>query len=124
MFVIGAVLDGAMAVVMLTPSLEALFWDFEQPVLDPGFRFAMTFGAALMIGWTALLAWAAVEPVERRSVALLTMLVVAGLMLAEILGMASGFLPALRVWMLVAFQVLLLVGLALAFRASAPPAAT
>ncbi len=50
MFVIGALLDGAMAVVMLTPSLEALFWDFEQPVLDPGFRFAMTLGAALMIG--------------------------------------------------------------------------
>ena len=118
MFIIGAVLDGLVAVVMLTPSLEALAWGFEEPVLDPGFRFAMTFGAALMVGWTALLVWAAGKPAERRAVAPLTMLVVVGLMLAEILGMASGFLPALRVSMLVAFQVLLLVGLALAFRAA------
>ncbi len=123
MFIIGAVLDGVVAVVMLSPSLEALAWGFEEPVLDPGYRFAMTFGAALMVGWTALLVWAAAKPAERRAVAPLTMLVVAGLMLAETLGMASGFLPALRVWMLLAFQALLLVGLALAFRAAAPPAA-
>ncbi len=120
MFIIGAVLDGLFAVVMLTPSLEALVWGFEEPVLDPDFRFAMTFGAALMAGWTALLVWAAAKPAERRAVAPLTMFVVAGLMLAEILGMASGFLPALRVGALVAFQVLLLVGLALAFRDAAP----
>ena len=118
MFIIGAVLDGLVAVVMLTPSLEAWAWGFKEPALDPGFRFAMTFGAALMVGWTALLLWAAAKPAERRAVAPLTMLVVVGLMLAEILGMASGFLPALRVWMLVASQVLLLVGLALAFRAA------
>jgi hypothetical protein len=123
MFIIGVVLDGLVAVVMLTPSLEALAWGFEEPVLEPSYRFAMTFGAALMVGWTALLVWAAAKPAERRAVAPLTMLVVGGLMLAEILGMASGFLPTLRVWMLVATQVLLLVGLALAFRAAPPPAA-
>ena len=72
-------------------------------MLEPGYRFAVTFGAALMVGWTALLVWAAAKPAERRAVAPLTMLVVVGLMLAEILGMASGFLPALRVWMLVSF---------------------
>jgi len=120
MFIIGAVLDGLVAVVMLTPSLEAMVLGFEEPVLDPGFRFAMTFGAALMVGWTALLVWAAIEPVERRAVAPLTMLVVAGLMLAEILGMVSGFLPAARVWALVACQALLLVGFALAFRTATP----
>ena len=122
MFIIGAILDGLVAVVMLTPSLEALAWGFEEPVLDPGYRFAMSFGAALMVGWTALLVWAAAKPAERRVVAPLTMLVVLGLMLAEILGMASGFLPALRVWVLVASQVMLLVGLAFAFR-TAPPVA-
>ena len=122
MFVIGVVLDGAMAVVMLTPSLEALVWGFEQPVVDPGFRFAMTLGAALMIGWTALLAWAAARPVERRGVAALTILVVVGLMLAEILGMTSGFLPARRVWLMVAFQAVLIVGLAVAFHTARAPA--
>ena len=118
MFIIGAVLDGLVAVVMLAPSLEALAWGFDEPVLDPGYRFAMNFGAALMIGWTALLVWAAAKPVDRRAVAPLTMLVVAGLMFAEFLGMASGFLPAIRVWALLIFQMALLIGLALAYRAA------
>jgi hypothetical protein len=106
---------------MLAPGLEALALGFDEPVLDPGYRFAMTFGAALMVGWTALLVWAAAKPVERRAVAPLTMLVVAGLMYAEFLGMASGFLPALHVWGLLIFQMVLLIGLALAFRAAGEP---
>ena len=118
MFIIGAVLDGLVAIVMLVPSLEALVWGFDEPVLDPGFRFAMTFGAALMIGWTALLVWAAAKPVDRRAVAPLTMLVVAGLMSAEFLGMASGFLPAIHAWALLVFQTALLVGFALAYYAA------
>ena len=118
MFVIGAVLDGLVALVMLVPSLEALVWDFDEPVLDSGYRFAMTFGAALMIGWTALLVWAAAEPVDRRAVAPLTMLVVAGLMSAEFLGMASWFLPATHAWAALIFQMALLVGFALAYRAA------
>jgi hypothetical protein len=118
MFIIGAVLDGMVAVVMLVPSLEAVAWGFDEPVLDPGFRFAMNFGASLMVGWTALLVWAAAKPLDRRAVAPLTMLVVVGLMCAEFLGMASGFLPALRVWALLVLQTALLVGLALAFRAA------
>ena len=118
MFIIGAVLDGLVAVVMLVPSLEALVWGFDEPMLDSGYRFAMTFGAALMIGWTALLVWAAAKPVERRAVALLTMLVVAGLMSAEFLGMVSGFLPAIHAWASLIFQMALLVGFALAYRAA------
>lgn len=116
MFIIGAVLDGLVAVVMFVPRLEALAWGFDEPVLDPAYRFAMMFGAALMVGWTALLVWAAAKPGERRAVAPLTMLVVASLMSAEFLGMSSGFLPAARVWALLVFQMALLVGLALAFR--------
>jgi hypothetical protein len=118
MFIIGVVLDGLVAAVMLAPDLEALAWGFDEPVLDPGYRFAMNFGAALMVGWTALLVWAAAKPVERRAVAPLTMLVVAGLMYSEFLGMESGFLPAVRVWALLVFQIALLVGFALAFRAA------
>jgi len=118
MFMIGAAVDGLAAVVMLAPGLEALVWGFETPVLDPSYRFAMAFGAALMVGWTALLVWAAAKPVERRAVAPLTMLVVAGIMFAEFLGMTSGFLPALHVWTALTFQAALLFGLALAFRAA------
>ena len=118
MFIIGAVLDGLVAVIMFIPRLEALAWGFDGPVLDPGYRFAMTFGAALMVGWTALLVWAAAKPVERRGVAPLTMLVLVGLMFAEFAGMAWRFLPAVRVWVLLAFQMALLVGFAIAYRAA------
>jgi len=118
MFIIGAALDGFVAVVMLAPGLEALVWGFDEPVADPSYRFAMSFGAALMVGWTALLAWAAAKPVERRAVAPLTMLVVAGIMAAEFLGMTSGFLPASQAWAALIFQTALLFGLALAFRAA------
>ena len=120
-FLIGAVLDGLVAVVMFVPTLEAWAWGFAQPMVDPSYRFAMAFGGALMTGWTALLLWAAAKPLERRGVAPLTMVVVSGLMLAEILGMVSGFLPALRVWLLLAFQMVLLLGLALAFHWASRP---
>ena len=116
MFIIGAIVDGLAAIVMLSPSLEALVWGLSEPILDPGFRFAMMFGAALMVGWTALLVWAAAKPTERRTVALLTMLVVAGLMIAEFLATASGFLSASHVWAALIFQTVLLVGFAVAYR--------
>ncbi|MFC1610282.1 hypothetical protein ACFL6C_04940 [Myxococcota bacterium] len=115
MFVIGAVLDGIVAVIMLSPGLEALVWGFEVPVVDPAYRYAITFGAALMVGWTALLAWAALAPTERRGVALLTILVIAGLVLAEIVGMSSGFLPTAQVWGLIGLQILLITGFAAAY---------
>jgi hypothetical protein len=49
-----------------------------------------------MLGWTALLLWAYRRPLERRGVAALTVLVIYGLVTAEIVAVASGDLAAWR----------------------------
>jgi hypothetical protein len=42
--------------------------------LSDGLVFGMRFGAPVMLGWTVLLVWAALRPLERRDVGLLTFL--------------------------------------------------
>jgi hypothetical protein len=49
-----------------------------------------------MLGWTCLLLWAYRRPLERRFVAALTVVVVYGLVLTEILAVATGALEAWR----------------------------
>jgi hypothetical protein len=62
---------------------------------EPGVRYAMGMGAALMFGWTALLLWADRRPIERRDVLALTVVpVIAGPAVNEAFGVASGFLSA------------------------------
>jgi hypothetical protein len=93
-FVVGAVTDAAALVPMLVPAAAALLWGFDAT--SGPYRFAMGYGASLMLGWTALLVWASRRPLERRFVAALTVLVIYGLVLTEILAVVSGALPAWR----------------------------
>jgi hypothetical protein len=60
------------------------------------YRFAMGYAASLMAGWTALLLWAYRKPVERAFVAILTMIVIAGLIATEIAAVLFGTLHASR----------------------------
>jgi hypothetical protein len=50
-----------------------------------------------MLGWTLLLVWAYQKPLERRFVAALTIFVILGLVLTEILGLFAGNLSPGRV---------------------------
>ena len=61
-YLVGAVADGLIGVLMLMPSRMG----------ETELRYAMGLGAALMFGWTALLLWAWRAPMERRGVLLLT----------------------------------------------------
>jgi hypothetical protein len=79
---------------MLVPALAMLLWGFEET--SGTSRLAMGYGAALMIGWTALLVWAYQRPLERRAVAALTVLVIWGLVLAEVVSVVLGHVPAWR----------------------------
>jgi hypothetical protein len=91
---IGAITDAGAAVQMLVPQVFA--FAYRPSDFHPGteYRFAMGMGASLMIGWTALLVWAAQRPIERRGVLLLTVVpVVVGLVINEIVGIAQGFMP-------------------------------
>ena len=93
-FLAGAVTDALALFPMLIPPLAALLWGFED--VSGAYRFAMGYGASLMLGWTVLLVWASQRPVERRFVAALTVLVIYGLVATEVVAVATGKLALWR----------------------------
>src|SRR5262249_28664424 len=93
-FAAGALTDALAIVPMLFPPMAALLWGFDER--GGAYRFAMGYGATLMFGWTALLVWAYRRPLERRFVAALTVFVIYGLVLTEIVAVGRGDLAAWR----------------------------
>ena len=88
----GAILDVIAFLIMLFPPLFALnngLTNF-RPGID--YRYAMGLGAPLMLGWTVLLLWADRKPMERKSLLLITLLVILGEVATEIFGVAAGFI--------------------------------
>jgi hypothetical protein len=86
--------DALAVVPMLFPPMAALLWGFDEP--SGAYRFAMGYGASLMLGWTGLLVWAYQRPLERRFVAALTVLVIYGLAATEVAAVLAGHMPAWR----------------------------
>jgi peptidoglycan/LPS O-acetylase OafA/YrhL len=93
-FLLGAITDALALVPMLSPPMASLLWGFSDT--SGPYWFAMGYGASLMLGWTALLIWAYQRPIERRFVAVLTVLVIYGLLATEIAAVSSGHLEAWR----------------------------
>jgi hypothetical protein len=92
---VGAVADALSAVVMLLPTLGGSMYGISD--FNPGYeyRYAMGLGAALMLGWTALLIWADRRPVERRGVLLLTVFpVLFGLIISGVYAVGTGLITA------------------------------
>lgn len=100
-FAAGAVTDAVALVPMLFPPVASFLWGFEQ--LGDAYVFAIGYAASLMLGWTLLLVWAYADPVPRRFVAALTLVVIAGLAATEAIVVARGAMPLARVtptWLL------------------------
>jgi hypothetical protein len=112
-FFFGAVTDALALVPMLVPMMASLLWGFQN--FSGPYRFAMGYGAALMLGWTALLVWAYQSPVERRFVAALTVLVIYGLVVAEAAAVWSGYIEAWRMMPTWCLQAVLLAVFAYAY---------
>lgn len=93
-FLAGAVTDAFALVPMLVPPAARLLWGFDD--LSGAYRFAMGYGASLMLGWTVLLLWAHRRPLERAFVALLTVIVIYGLIATEVAAVVGGHLAAWR----------------------------
>lgn len=106
-FLTGAIVDGAMIPLMLIPALARIFWGFD-PSGSSSYQFAMIIGAALMLGWTLLLIWAYRRPIERRGVALFTIVVILGIAAGNIYAVVSGLIPANRMFMSWVMQLFLL----------------
>jgi len=101
---VGALVDAVAAIQML--HMPLFRFGMGLPEFTPGrdYDYAMGMGAALMLGWTALLVWADRSPLERRGVLLLTVLpVVLGLAANQARSVHAGFLPlpaVLPIWIL------------------------
>jgi hypothetical protein len=93
-FLLGAITDALDVVPMLVPRMASLLWGFDDQ--SGPYRFAMGYGATLMLGWTGLLVWAYQRPTERAFVAALTVFVIYGLVITEIASVLGGHLPAWR----------------------------
>jgi len=87
-FILGAIIDAIALFPMLIPSISKLMWGFENTQGE--YYFAMYMGASLMTGWTILLVWASIRPLERRIIALFTVFVIWGIVAAEVIAMVDG----------------------------------
>ena len=74
MFILGAVVDGAIAVSWFLIASGARIPNILNGYTGTGsdYQLAMYVGAMFMTGWTVLLAWGAIKPVERRDLLLIT----------------------------------------------------
>ncbi len=85
----GIIADAVSAILMMAPKLFLRMMNFNL-ALGRDFTFGLSYGAPLMIGWTILLIWANHKPLERKSILLLTLPVIAGYIAIEIHAISSG----------------------------------
>jgi hypothetical protein len=74
MFIVGAIVDGAIAVSWFLIASGTRIPNILNGYTGAGsdYQLAMYVGAMFMTGWTILLSWGAIKPVERRDLLLIT----------------------------------------------------
>jgi hypothetical protein len=88
----GAVLDLLAGLTMLFPALFTINNQMSSFYPAPDYRYAMGMGAPLMLAWTILLLWADRKPVERKGILPITLLVVFGEVVNEIVAARTGYI--------------------------------
>lgn len=88
----GAVLDLLAGLTMLFPALFVINNQLSSFYPTPAYRYAMGMGAPLMLAWTVLLLWADRKPLERKSLLPITLLVVIGEVINEIVAATTGYI--------------------------------
>ena len=97
---IGIGVDALWAVGLFFPSVFALLVGRPDFNVDLQVRLAMGVGGSLMTGWTFLLLWAFLKPVERRGVLLLTACpVIVGIFTMALIGVIDGNTSS--IWILI-----------------------
>ena len=92
--------DALWAVGLFFPSVFALLVGRPDFNVDLQVRLAMGVGGSLMTGWTFLLLWAFLKPVERRGVLLLTACpVIVGIFTMALIGVIDGNTSS--IWILI-----------------------
>ncbi len=88
---LGVLADLLASLPLIFPDIAKSMFGLEQFSVTETYIYVSWIGASLMLGWTALLFWASLNPVERKGVFLLTLCpVLVGLLLASVLFAVSG----------------------------------
>jgi hypothetical protein len=92
---LGVVLDAFTTVLFLFPEFLFSTYGLKVTPVAPETRFSLYLAAAMMLGWTVLLGWGAMKPIERRGLLLLTAFpVIAGLIASEAAIVIMGAVPS------------------------------
>jgi hypothetical protein len=97
-FLVGAITDGLAIIPMLSRRVSSALFGGDPARPRPEYRYAMGLGASLMAGWTVLLLWGAVRPIERRDLLLITVFpVLTGIVIATAVAVRRGVVLRRRI---------------------------
>ena len=68
----------------------------------------MAYAGIVILTWTAFLIWGLMQLKERKFIAIITVLVIIGLVIVQIMGIFIGAVPAVNMVPLFAMQIILL----------------
>ncbi len=87
----GIIADLIETIRMVIPSLFITTTGLNA-TYNNSFRFALLYGAPVMLGWTLLLFWAARKPIERKGIFVCLVPVIIGYFVVEMVGIRMGVL--------------------------------
>lgn len=91
----GVIADILATAPLLSPETAKIMFGLADLSTTGIFLYVSRVAASLMLGWTSLLFWASLRPLERRVVLLLTVFpVLTGLTIASIIAVAGGAIEA------------------------------
>ena len=94
---IGILADALATVLLFSPTVAGLVLQPQSFEVSASYLYVSRIAGALMLGWTVLLFWAQLDPVERADILLLTLFpVVTLLAVAAVLVAQSGAIPLSR----------------------------
>lgn len=82
---IGIVADGLATVVLFSPTVANMMFQPRTFEISANFLYVSRIAGALMLGWTVLLFWAQLKPIERADILLITLFPV-----VTLLAVAAG----------------------------------
>jgi len=92
-FWLGAITDALAALIMIFPNWGGVIFGHDNPMITHAYRYTLSLGAALMVGWTVLLIWGSLKPFERKGLLLITICpVILGIIAAQVYAVSSGYI--------------------------------
>jgi hypothetical protein len=113
---IGVIGDLLTCLPLLFPEIARKMFGVADIMVTGEYLYVARIAAALMLGWTVLLIWVVLRPLERKGVLLLTLVpVMCGIVTAGILAVRSGLVPVSNMVPMWVFNGIIIIIFALAY---------